>query len=543
MSTCQLTEDQLLLCSVCLDVFTLPVTLPCGHSFCKFCITHHWDVNVLCHCPVCQERFDLRPELRINYAISQMTDRHKQSTARTTSSNLEQRAAKPGDVSCDECVETKEKAVKSCLVCLTSYCETHLTPHLTLLGLRRHQLVDPVENLEARMCLMHDKPLELFCRTDRTNICLLCTLLDHKSHVYVPLKEEHGRRKAMLARTEGKMYQMIQERRLKVQKITLSAKVNKDAADRGMAAGVQVLTDLMHFLDRGLSELMETIEEKLKTSNQQVEGFVNELQQEISELTKRSTELEQLSRSDDHFHLLQSFSSMNVAPPTKDWTGVGVCQPLYEEMVRRAVVAAVDQLQDKFRTEKKKLLEAELKRAQWYEVEVTLDPQTASPWLILSDDGKRVSLGDMKKTLPNSPERFYPGGGVLAKQSFSSGRFYYEVQVKERVKWAVGVVKESINRKGKVRKSQEGGLWMLSLRKDSEYRASGDREVYLSLTWHPQKVGVFVDYEDGLVSFYDVDAVDLIFSFTGCLFTERLYPFFSPGSSAPLIISPVNHTD
>ncbi|XP_038577682.1 zinc-binding protein A33-like [Micropterus salmoides] len=610
MASSLLTEDQLL-CSICLDVFTLPVTLPCGHNFCRKCISHHWDVNVPCHCPMCKERFDARPNLRTNIFISEMAARFRQSAgavgshcaaprdqiyanvrpmalteepnmwretgapggsprrpgenmqtphrkAGTTSCEATGRSTRPlcrpkpqvaklGDVSCDECSGIKLKALKSCLACLTSYCETHLKPHLTSLGLKRHQLVDPVKNLEDRMCPTHDKPLELFCRTDHTSVCVLCTVLDHKSHMFVPLKDEHGMRKAMLEKTEGKMCQMIQERRRKIQEVTLSAKLNREAADRGMAGGVQVFTDLMQFLEGGLTELIETIEEKLKAMERKAGGVITELEQEINVLTKRRTEVEQLSCSDDHFHLVQGFSALNTAPPTKDWTEVSVCQPLYEELVRRAVVGAVDRLQETFRKEKKKLLEAELKRVQKYEVEVTLDPQTASPWLILSGDVKQVSLGDTKKTLPDKPERFYPGGGVLGKQSFSSGRFYYEVRVKEKTKWDFGVVKESINRKGKITKSHDSGFWILSARKGNEYKARGGHDVPLSPTRRPERVGVFVDYEEGLVSFYDANVADLIFSFTDCRFTERLYPFFRPShtrvDSAPLIISPVNHTN
>ncbi|KAK9516216.1 hypothetical protein VZT92_024159 [Zoarces viviparus] len=87
------------------------------------------------------------------------------------------------------------------------------------------------------------------------------------------------------------------------------------------------------------------------------------------------------------------------------------------------------------------------------------------------------------------------------------------------------------------------------LRNENEYKARDDPPVLLSLKSRPQKVGVFVDYEEGLVSFFDVDAAALIYSFTGCCFTEKLYPFFSPcnnhggKNSAPLIISPVNHTE
>ncbi|XP_078126662.1 E3 ubiquitin/ISG15 ligase TRIM25-like [Sander vitreus] len=156
-------EDQFL-CSICLDVFTDPVSTPCGHNFCKNCITEHWDTNDQCLCPICKESFTTRPGLRVNTFISEMVAQFRQSAQQKAgSSSSEQQVSKPGEVPCDVCTGAKLKALKSCLVCLASYCETHLEPHLAASRLKRHQLIDPVENLEGRMCTKHDKPLELFC--------------------------------------------------------------------------------------------------------------------------------------------------------------------------------------------------------------------------------------------------------------------------------------------------------------------------------------------------------------------------------------------
>uniref|UniRef100_UPI003AAF4532 E3 ubiquitin-protein ligase TRIM21-like isoform X2 n=1 Tax=Centroberyx gerrardi TaxID=166262 RepID=UPI003AAF4532 len=518
-ASCLLSEEQFL-CSICLDVFTDPVSTPCGHNFCKTCITQHWDVNVQCQCPMCKKIFDRRPELQVN-------------------------TSKPGEVPCDVCTGTKLKALKSCLVCLASYCETHLEPHQRIKSLKKHKLIDPVENLEDRMCKEHDKPLELFCKTDQMCVCLLCTVLDHKSHDIVPLKEEYKGKKAELGKTEAEIQQKIQERQLKIQEIKHSVELSKEDADREIADSVRVFTALMQSVERGQAELIETIQEKQKTTEKQAEGFIKELEQEISELMKRTAEVEQLSRTEDHLHLLQSFPSLNTPPHTKDWTEVSVHRSSYEGTVRRAVA----QLEETLRKEMEKLLDAELKRVQQYAVDVTLDPDTAEAYLILSDDGKQVKDGDVKKNLPENPERFSSCPCVLGKQSFSSGRFYYEVQVKGKTDWDLGVARGSINRKENMQLSPKNGYWTIWLRNGNEYKALADSRVVLSLKSKPQKVGVFVDYEEGLVSFYDVDAAALIYSFTGCTFTEKLYPYFSPSlndggkNSTPLIISPVNHTD
>ncbi|XP_041650645.1 E3 ubiquitin-protein ligase TRIM21-like [Cheilinus undulatus] len=538
-----LTEDQFL-CSICLDVFTDPVSTPCGHNFCKNCITEHWDVNAKYLCPNCKEVFIKRPELKVNTFIKEMAAQFRQSAQqKSSSSSSERQVSKPGEVPCDVCTGTKLKALKSCLVCLASYCETHLEPHVTMSGLKKHQLIDPVENLEDRMCEKHDKLLELFCKNDQRCVCMMCTVLDHKNHSVVPLKDEYEGKKTELGKMKAEMNQMIQTRRLKIEELRHSVELSDQNADREIAEGVQVFSALIETVQRNLNRLIDSVKEKQRKTKNQAEGFIRELEQEISELEKRSTKVEQLSNSEDHLQLLQNFMSLNAAPPTKDWTEVRVHPPSYERTVRRAV----KQLEETISEQMKKLIgELELKRVQQYEVDVTLDSDTANPWLILSDDGKQVYHSD-KKNFPDSSGRFY-NLCVLSKQSFSSGRFYYEVQVKGKTKWDLGVVRKSINRKEKIELSPQNGFWVIWLRNENVYRACASPPVCLSLKSCPEKVGVFVDYEEGLVSFYDVDAAALIYSFTGCSFTEKLYPYFCPcknnrgKNSAPLIISPVSQT-
>ncbi|XP_049429596.1 E3 ubiquitin-protein ligase TRIM39-like isoform X3 [Epinephelus fuscoguttatus] len=510
-ASCLLTEDQFL-CSVCLEVFTDPVTIPCGHNFCKTCITEHWNVNVPYQCPNCKKLFHTKPELQVNTFISEMAAQFRQSAQQkaSSSSSSEQQVSKP-----------------------EVPCETHLEPHLTMSGLKTHQLIDPVENLEDRMCREHDKQLELFCKTDQLCVCMLCTVSAHKKHDVVPLKEEYERKKAELEKTEAETQQMIQKTQLKIEEIKRSVKLSKEDADREIADGVQVFTALKESVERSQAELINTIKEKQRKTEEQAEGFIEELEQEVFELRKRSAKVQQqLLKSENHF-LLQNPLSLGTALPVKDWTEVNVCPLSHEGTVRRAL----NQL----------LVGSELKRVQQYAVNVTLDPDTAHPNLILSDDKKQVHDGGVQVTLPDNPERFDSCVNVLAKQSFTSGRFYFEVQVEGKAEWTLGVARGSIKRKGYITVSPQKGYWTISLRNENEYCACAGPDVSLSLKSRPKKVGVFVDYEEGLVSFYDVDSAALIYSFTGCCFSEKLYPFLRPSlnyggkNSAPLIISAVNH--
>ncbi len=174
-----------------------------------------------------------------------------------------------------------------------------------------------------------------------------------------------------------------------------------------------------------------------------------------------------------------------------------------------------------------------------------MDPETAHPKLFLSEDEKHAGYGETRQIVRDSPWRFDTCPSVLGKEGFSSGKCYFEVQVKGKTEWDVGVARESVNRKGIITLSPRNGLWTLWLRNGSEYKACDCLSVSLCLKVKPQKVGVYVDYEEGLVSFYDVESRSHIYSFTGQAFTEKLYPYFSPGFThgdtnlAPLIISPV----
>ncbi|XP_059905036.1 E3 ubiquitin-protein ligase TRIM39-like [Gadus macrocephalus] len=527
-------------CSICLDVFSSPVSTPCGHNFCRTCITKYWDEQVKYKCPVCNELFNTRPDLRVNILFSEMVDRFG-----TSVRVKEQPCVEPAEVPCDVCTGTQLKAVKSCLVCFTSYCQTHLEPHQRVARLQKHRLVEPMDRLEDRMCMKHDRLLELFCQTEQVCVCWYCTETDHKSHPVVPLKEEYDMKTAQLGKIEAEFQQMIWERKLKIKEIKDTVEMSKKDADREIADGLQVITALMRCIEKCQDDLNQMVKERLKSTEKQAEDLIKELEQEIEDLTNRSSEVKQLSHTKDHLHFLLAFRSLKNPPPTREWTIVEVRPPSFVGTLRRSL----GQLEETLIMEMKKLHDAELKSVQQYEVDVTLDPDTAHPKLILSEDGKQVHDGGVEKKLPDNPKRFTSKFYVLTRQSLSSGRFYFVVQVKDKTAWCLGVARESIDRGGGIVVTLENGYWTLYYDKDGlVFRDNPD--VRLPLRAELQKVGVFVDYDEGLVSFYDVEARVHLYSATGCTFSEPLYPILNPcnyafkgDNSAPLIISPVSQTD
>lgn len=166
-------------CSVCLDLMADPVTLPCGHSYCMNCITAYWkqDQHKQARCPQCRQEFPTRPALKKNTMLAEILEEMRSTTLRA--SPAAQCAAEPGDVECDFCTEVKLIAVRSCLECLASYCETHLQPHFDIPALKKHKLVAATH---IQTCPRHDKLLEAFCRTDNACICMSCVMDEHRGH-------------------------------------------------------------------------------------------------------------------------------------------------------------------------------------------------------------------------------------------------------------------------------------------------------------------------------------------------------------------------
>ncbi|KAF5890905.1 E3 ubiquitin-protein ligase TRIM39-like isoform X1, partial [Clarias magur] len=522
-SSSVLCEDQLQ-CSICLEVFTDPVSTPCGHNYCMTCLKLYWDSSLHCQCPICKTYFAKRPELCVNTFISGLAAVFKESVQVKSRGATDQLPSMTKKVLCDSCTEEKLEAVKSCLHCGLSLCNTHLIPHKTTAKLMKHKLMEPVENLEDYICQKHERPLELFCRDDQMCVCQFCIEADHKTHNTVPIEEASAEKKIQLGKTRAEIQQMIQEQLKKTEEIKHSVALMKKNIEKEKTDVVEIFSYLMCCIERSQAKLLKMMEEKQKAAERQAEEFIKDLEQEVTELKRRNTELEQLSHTEDHLHLLQIYPSLCSPPHTQDWTDVTINCYLSVETMRRALSQIHQRVSDEM-----EMLEAfKLKRIQQCAVDVSLDPDTAHPKLKLSHDGKQVKYGDKRQNLPDNPERFDQCYYVLGKDGFSSKRFYFEVQVKEKTAWNLGVASGSSNRKGNITACPKNGYWCISLRNATDHLACESSPVCLPLPYFPQKVGVFVDYEEGLISFYDVNAMSHIYSFTGQTFTEKLHPLFNP---------------
>ncbi|KAI5104499.1 hypothetical protein C0J45_6125 [Silurus meridionalis] len=567
MASSSLLSEEQLLCSICLDVFTDPVTTPCGHNFCKNCLAGYWDSSDHCQCPMCNKSFEMRPDLSINTLISETAAQFKQSVQAHTSNTTERNACADTKVLCDACTGVKEIAMKSCLNCGACYCMIHLEPHKNIQNLKKHKLINPVENLEDYICKKHERPLELFCRDDQICVCQFCTEGDHKNHNTVPIEEANEELKACLKKTQAEVQHLIQERLEKTEEIKHSLELSKKSTEEEISEGVEVFTALIHSIERSQAELLELMEEKQEVVERQAEELIQELEQEITELKRKDLHLEQLSNAKNYLQKIQIYSSMWSPPHTKNWTEVSINPDRSGKTLRTSLSHLHKQLNNEMQNKMQILtfnyfnvnwtqlllllflpvaVFIPMSKAIWiqiYAVDVTLDPDTASNFLILSEDGKQVRSDEYEiMNAPYNPKRFINDPYVLAKESFSSGRFYYEVQVRGKTEWDLGVARETINRYNEVYPDYNDGTWSLIRRPGNDYRACAGSCIRVTVKETLERVGVFVDYEEGLVSFYDAEARSHIYSLTGQSFTEKLYPFFSPGfayedvNTPPLII-------
>ncbi|KAK6319989.1 hypothetical protein J4Q44_G00090960 [Coregonus suidteri] len=396
------------------------------------------------------------------------------------------------------------------------------------------EIDDEEEDQEYEYSMKQDRHT---CGSSQTGQYPFCKDKDH----YVHTRDECGEIDVKKVKVE--MQLMIQDRREKIKEIAHSAKLSEKNVEREKEDMVVFLTEMARLVEKTYIKVNEEIEENQEAAATRAVEHILELTQEISKLQKRSTELEQLSHTEDHLHLLQMFPSLCSPPATIDWSGVSV----HSDPSVRAMRRAVNKLREALNSEENRLSAVELGRIKKCAVNVTLDPDTAHPYLIVSEDGKQVRVGDLRQNVTDSPQRFDSFVIVLGKEGFSSGRLYYEVQVEGKTAWALGVAAESIDRKEMTIFSPGNGYLALWMSDENEYIAVDKLNVLLSLNQKPQKIGIYIDYEQGQVSFYDVDNRSHIYSFTNyALKPVKLYPFFGTGTnndgknSAPLVITPVN---
>ncbi|CAB1414992.1 unnamed protein product [Pleuronectes platessa] len=396
---------------------------------------------------------------------------------------------------------------------------------------RRFTMSGAASSQSIAVCGIHSRGITVYCRTDRVCICPDCEAEQHQGHDTVSVEDEWMGTKSQLSVSSLETQEMIRERIRKIEEIRASVRELELAVERETAGSVGLFSALVSAIERSQAQLMEVMEMSRRAAEHQADAMIRQLELEVQELRRRESALAALAQSDDPSHCVKTFHVLSTPPPTRNWSGVS--KKVFPPQLWSPVPV---------RTQPR------MRRVQEYALDVTLDGDTAHPRLIVTEDMKSVRCGDRHQLLPDHPERFDRVVCVLGNEVISSGRHYWEVEVGGKTDWDVGVATKSMNRKGKIDVTPENGYWFLSLRNKNKYAFRTEPSTDVCLTLRPQKIGVFVDFEKGQVSFYNVDAKIHIYTFSDP-FTECIVPFFSPCTNksgkneAPLVLTPVNTTE
>lgn len=305
--------EELLVCPICLHTYTEPVTTPCGHNYCKTCITEHLSCTDEPQCPLCKEALQTQLKLKVNTELRNLVQHFNDITVRSDGET----PAKAREVSCDMCREPKLKAQRSCLTCVASYCQHHLVKHQRVATFKKHQLVDPVSNLETHICRDHNKLLTSFCKKDQTCVCATCLKENHLMHEVVPLEFAFEEKKDLLVSVVSKIEAMEVSQRRRMKDLKCLAKQSKKNWEKDVEEIDQAWNSLVACLQRGKTELTELMLEKQKVTQMKNDGLVASLEQDVANLQRRRGELELVLQREDQMYLLQNFASLSSVPRTR----------------------------------------------------------------------------------------------------------------------------------------------------------------------------------------------------------------------------------
>ncbi|KAG7256363.1 hypothetical protein CRUP_034794 [Coryphaenoides rupestris] len=503
------------------------------------------EITRVCQCPLCKRAFQKRPDLQVNRTLREITEQFKamlgSSGGAGSGSGGGGGGGGGGGVGGGEGGIPILMSMSQLGASLASSVPT--PSHLSIMAQSRaHSPLAPPTpprgsgrrrytlsaggggegHARLPICQIHRRGLTVYCRSDGVCVCPDCQEAEHQGHDTVSVETEW---------TD-----------------------NKVRVELETAGSVCVFSALACAVERAQAEVMEALEAKRQAAQRHGDALLRQLEAEVADLNSRGHALSELGQSDDHVHCVKSFPALSSPPPIRDWSAVSVNADLGTADIYKSLAALVAKFQEQLesiadvgfppsavepcpvRSQPK------VKRIQEYAVNVTLDSSTAHPRLILSEDLKEVKCGDRLLPLSDGPARFDRVVCVLGRESFSSGRHYWEVEVAGKSDWDLGVASESCNRKGKIEVTPSNGYWFLSLRDRNKCAFRSEPSTDLQLTQTPHKIGVFLDYEKGQVSFYNISAKVHIYTFTD-IFSENLHPFFSPctnrsgRNTGPLVIT------
>ncbi|XP_073692579.1 E3 ubiquitin/ISG15 ligase TRIM25-like [Garra rufa] len=541
-------EDQFS-CSVCLDLLKDPVTIPCGHSYCMRCISGCWDEEEwkrIYSCPQCRQTFSPRPVLGKNVVFAEIVEKLKKTRlqAAPVSPPVPSRRLHlntgSGDVQCDSCTEIKQKAVKSCLECRSSYCQTHLEQHENLFRGKKHNLMDATGRLQEMICPQHDKILEIYCRTDQRCICMLCLVDEHKNHDTVSTGAERKEKQRDLDEKQRKLQKIIQQKEKGLQELREAVETHKRSAQTAVDESERIFTELIRSIQQRRSEVKQLIRDQERAAVSRAEEQLERQRKEIDDYKRRNAELEQLSSTDDHVYFLQSLSSASLFGSPEGF--IVSSRLTFDDEVK-----SVSQLRDKlqqFSSEAIEQMSSTVKTVQvilapeyrtrkeflQYSHPLTVDLNSVNNLLRLTEGNSVITDTGILQQYPDHPDRFDSWAETMCRERVT-GRCYWEVEWSGngRLGVDIAVTYKSIRRKRDGPDSAAGRnnqSWSLFCSPDYCSFWHNNTETVLPVIHVSSRIGVYVDHSAGILSFYSVSDTMSLIHRVQTTFTQALYAVF-----------------
>ncbi|XP_054615035.1 tripartite motif-containing protein 16-like protein isoform X2 [Dunckerocampus dactyliophorus] len=537
-ATISVEQDQFS-CSVCLEVLRDPVTIPCGHSYCLGCIEDYWNRTKQkgqYSCPQCRQVFSPKPQLNRNTVLGELVEKLVQS-------GLQEPAGPPvstEEVKCGVCTGKKSNAVTSCVTCTESYCAAHLRAHDERFRGRGHSLVPAAvgqtttKRSKEKLCPYHHKVVRSYCRVDHEGACSRCVKSQHKGHEVVQLVDE---------RTE-----------------------QQHATEAAVEESERIFSKLIRTIEKHRSDVKEMIRGRERVALTQAEQLLEKVEREMTELRRGEAELEKLSRMDDHLHFLQKcrslhFPSKRVQTPNTDTFpylmyksirgGLAELRDSLDESLQREFnrisdkVFSLKETSNPNPSEKTKvtldshiLYDSEPKTREeflHYTQDLTLDLNTANPYLSLSEGHRAVTTRSEPQPYPEHPDRFTSWAQVLCRAGMA-GRCYWEVEWAGKGGASVGVCYRSMSRSGGGSDSKLGHnskSWSLDCTHGGCMFRHDKHSVSLAIPCG-NRIGVYLNFRGGVLSFYNVSDSMVHLHSVQTTFSQPVYPGFWVGLGSTL---------
>ncbi|KAM4632450.1 E3 ubiquitin/ISG15 ligase TRIM25-like [Discoglossus pictus] len=506
MASADLREE--LNCSICLNIYTDPVTLACGHNFCQVCIGSVLDTQEgsgVYTCPECRETFNTRPAMQRNLKLRNIM-------ALLLPTHPEQEET---GIFCTYC-DSPVPATKTCLLCEASLCDKHLKKHSKS---EEHVLMEPTISPEKRKCSVHKKLLEYYCTEDAVCVCGACCAFGvHKGHQVELLNEASEKKKVKLSNVLEKLTSKRKETEKRVQRL----QEHKEEVQERAAGVTETVTVLIRDIRRQLEVLEERVLSEMTRQEKnvllQVSDLIQQLEKDKDKLSRKMSQIEELCNLTNPLTVLQredaekeiSECGENELSAPEEWDEV-----LISVRLHRALSDIVTDI-----TAVPGLCEQEAP-------DILLDVNTAHSVMSVSGDRKTATHTEINNQRPYRPERFVDCGQVLSTNSFTSGRHYWEVETSESGDWGVGLAYPSIERRGKQSLiGQNNKSWGLYSTDNEHCVKHNTLDISLTPESCMQRLGIFLDYEAGRLSFYELYyPIEHLHTFTAT-FTEPLHVAF-----------------